>query len=552
MTRLSTLVLVLVACSSSRVPDARFANRAPVGAVDDRRDVPVAPAQRKDSTTFLLYKYDGIFHRPITRTLELPGPQRALGVNALDEVPDSTWFTNRIGVRELSLDELRTGPATIESPELHKPWTVLSTRTGGTTVGFVIRDARGEKFLLKLEMNGYPELETATDAIVDRLLWAIGYNVPENHVVYVHPRDLVLAPDATSEDLLGHKRRLDRAALAERLTLCDFGSDGTLRALASRVLDGKPLGGHPQEGTRSDDPNDRIAHERRRDLRGAYPIFAWLDHVDATEVNTLDMWVTDPVDPKRHYVKHFLLDFGKSFGVMATMGRDKRRGHAYRVDLTEILSSLFLVGAVERDWEQRGAPPLRGVGLFEATSYEPGRWKPNYRYLPFVVAEERDKFWGAKLLMRFTPEQLRAAVEAGRYTDPRAAEYVTDVLIARQRATALYWFERVAPLDRFAVDGDKLCFDDLTVAYKLAPVQTQTRYTARYHDGNGKLLAATNGLGPDANGRGCAPLGLARSADGYNIIELAVTRGNGGARVFVHVARDGAAGTARVIGIWRP
>jgi len=552
MTRLSTLALVLLACSSSRVPDARFANQAPVGVVDDRRDVPVAPAERKATTTYLLYNYDGVFHRPITRRLELPGPQRALGVNALDEVPDSTWFTNRIGVRELSLDELRTGPATIESPELHKPWTILSTRSGGTTTGFVIRDARGEKFLLKLELNGYPELETATDAIVDRLFWAIGYNVPENHVVYVHPRDLVLARGATYEDTLGRKYPLDRAGLDKRLALCDIGSDGTVRALASRALDGKPLGGHPQEGTRRDDPNDLIAHERRRDLRGAQPIFAWLDHVDVTEVNTLDMWVTDPVDPKRHYVKHYLVDFGKSLGVYATMARDLRRGHAYKVDFTEIFSALLFLGAVERDWERRSAPLLRGVGMFEAAAYEPGRWKANRSYLPFVVGDDRDKFWGAKLLMRFTPEQLRAVVDAGRFTDPRAAEYVADVLIARQRATALYWFERVAPLDRFVVEGDKLCFDDLTLAYRLAPLQAKTRYAARYHDGDGKLLVAANGLIPDANGRACAPLDLARSANGYNIIELDVTRGQGGTKLFVHVARDRVSGTARVIGIWRP
>ena len=32
---------------------------------------------------------------------ELPRSRRALGVNALDEVPDSTWFTNRLGVRDL-------------------------------------------------------------------------------------------------------------------------------------------------------------------------------------------------------------------------------------------------------------------------------------------------------------------------------------------------------------------------------------------------------------------------------------------------------------------
>jgi len=45
----------------------------------------------------------------------------------------------------------------------------------------------------------------------------------------------------------------------------------------SRLLEGKPIGGPPFTGTRPDDPNDRIPHEQRRDLRGLASIFAWLD-----------------------------------------------------------------------------------------------------------------------------------------------------------------------------------------------------------------------------------------------------------------------------------
>ena len=37
-------------------------------------------------------------------------PIRAVNANTLDEVPDSSWFTNRIGVRELPLAEIARGP----------------------------------------------------------------------------------------------------------------------------------------------------------------------------------------------------------------------------------------------------------------------------------------------------------------------------------------------------------------------------------------------------------------------------------------------------------
>ena len=35
-------------------------------------------------------------------------------MNTLDEVPDSSWFTNRIGVRDLPLTEIARGPNKFE------------------------------------------------------------------------------------------------------------------------------------------------------------------------------------------------------------------------------------------------------------------------------------------------------------------------------------------------------------------------------------------------------------------------------------------------------
>lgn len=54
----------------------------------------------------------------------------------------------------------------------------------------------------------------------------------------------------------------------------------------------------------------------RRDLRGAHPLLAWLDHVDMTWANVVDMWIADPTQPKRHYLEHYFIDFGKALGVM--------------------------------------------------------------------------------------------------------------------------------------------------------------------------------------------------------------------------------------------
>ncbi|HET7504543.1 MAG TPA: hypothetical protein VFK02_26155 [Kofleriaceae bacterium] len=539
----------LAACSgAAAIPGARFVNARPVATVDDRLDVPRPPASREFFVN--LNHWDGILQRRLVRALELPPPRRALGVNAVDEVPDSTWFTNRIGVRELSIDELTTGPATIESPELHKPWTIKSTKSGEGDLGFVIADARGEKFLLKFDAPGYPEQETATHVIVGKILWACGFNVSEDFVVHLVPDDLVVARDATLTDKFDDKHPLDRAEVDRRLATIARTADGRLRALASRWIAGKVLGGHPAEGVREDDRNDRIPHQLRRDLRGAYPIFAWLDHVDIQESNFLDSWVADRRDPHVHYVKHYLLDFGKSLGVMATTGHDPRRGHSYVIDLAAMTRSLLEAGLVRRSWEGRQAPRLRGVGLFEAESYDPGSWVTDYPvYVPFLFADRFDKFWGAKIVMRFTRDQLRAIVETGQLTDPRAVDYLTDTLVARQRATAAYWFARVNPLDRFAASDDQLCFDDLSVVYGFAAAGT-TQYRAARYDRDARALGES-AAPAEADGRSCVALAMPRTGDGYTVVRIDTTRPGFTGTTFVHVARDPGSGAPRVIGLWR-
>src|SRR5690349_707004 len=97
------IALACAGCASGGIPGARYANQPPVARVNDRLDVRTRPRTREVNID--LYHFDGSFYRLITRALELRRPQRALGVNAFDEVPDSTWFTNRIGVRDLALDE---------------------------------------------------------------------------------------------------------------------------------------------------------------------------------------------------------------------------------------------------------------------------------------------------------------------------------------------------------------------------------------------------------------------------------------------------------------
>ena len=124
MRRRTLWLAALAACASSApgLPPARFANRPVVWTVDDQRDTRASP-----TNPIALIKYDFYyrsFPRPLTRPLELRRAERARGINAIDEVPDSSWFTNRIGTQPLTPAQVHYGPTEPPGPEAAKPWTV--------------------------------------------------------------------------------------------------------------------------------------------------------------------------------------------------------------------------------------------------------------------------------------------------------------------------------------------------------------------------------------------------------------------------------------------
>jgi hypothetical protein len=291
----------------------------------------------------------------------------------------------------------------------------------------------------------------------------------------------------------------------------------------------------------------------RRDLRGMYAVFAWLAHDDIQESNFLDMWTPDPRDPKRHYVEHYAIDFGKALGVMESTSGDPRRSYEYVVDVVEMTRSLVTAGTLQRSWEGREQPKLRGIGLYSANHFDPGRWKPDFpSYTPLLTADRFDKFWATKIMMRLSRDDIRTIVEAGKLTDPRAAEYLIDALVTRQRATAMHWFTRVNPLDGFAMTGDELCFDDLMLSYDLGARAADTLYTITSFDDGAHAIATPLHARPDARGHACvAYVPLASARDAYTILRVQTARPGFSGTTFVHVARDPTTGVLRVIGLWR-
>jgi len=531
------------ACAGAPISGLRFHNRAPIEDVSDARPVPL-PGEREQGER--AWQIDALLHVPLDHALSIPGPQHALDVNALDEVPRSSWFEPRIGARAVGVEEIACGPAGCQrNRELASArFTIKAAKAAGTAPGFLVKSDAGIRYLLKIDTSA-PEAETGADIVVQRLLWAAGYHVPNNEVVYLERDRLAIDPEAELSDA-----DVDRV-----LAPAPRDDRGRVRVLLSEFLPGKPIGGFPMSGVRSDDPNDRIPHEHRRSLRALELFFAWLGQTDVKEANTLDMWVPAEKDSDVGYVRHHQLDFGKALGTWGLHGR-QRDAFAPHFDYADATSSLLSFGLARWPWEGLRAPNVRGVGRFEASRFDPARYSPANPYAPFLYTDRFDRYWAAKIIARFSPAQLEAAIGAGHYTDPAARAYLLTTLIERQRKAVAYGFSEVSTLDHFEPGAPTdahfaLCARDLAVATKFARAE-HTRYVLRVYDWAGELLATAEARAA-ADGKVCVPrLPIGSSRDRYTMVayETASERGE---RTYIvaHLAEDRRSGGMRVIGVER-
>lgn len=406
----------------------------------------------------------------------------ALNADPCDEVVDSSWFTNRNAREPLSSAAILRGSRRGDGPDQSGPVTVTSIKTTGVSPGFNIEDASGDTYILKFDTPEEWEMESGAEVVTTNLLWAAGYHVPENYVFHLDPSKLVLDEELELVAVRGDTAAVYRAGaddpareltmeIFRRHALADYprNPDGSIRAMASKFLEGIPKGPFAFHGTREDDPNDVIPHQHRRELRGLYVVAAWLNHVDSKEGNNLDMFVVDPRSPegegppKIGHLRHHLIDFGSALGSR----QDPRNGMENDFDLGAGTLRLVTLGLYERPWqdmdESPGTPP--GVGYFQVDNFDPGDWRPNIVNPAFENRTPRDGYWGSKLVMSFTDEQLEAAVRAGRYSDPAAVAYLLEGLVERRDATGRHWFRQVSPLDRPRVEGGAVVYDDLWIRH---------------------------------------------------------------------------------------
>ena len=374
--------------------------------------------------------------------------QRAMNVNTADEVPDSSWFTNRIGRRTLTIDEYVRGP-NVSGPPAPGPWTVVSGKSDGITPGFTVRDAAGTLWFIKFDPPSNPEMATGAEVISTKLFWALGYHVPENYLATLDPALLVVGDTATYRDSLGKRQALTRAVVDEFLARGARRADGRFRVIASRALSGTPIGPFKYFGTRLDDPNDIFPHEHRRELRGLRAFSAWLNHDDSRSINSLDTIVEAG---GRKIVRHHLIDFGSTLGSASVAAQKPRAGNEYIWEARPTLLTMLSFGFWVRPWIKVQYPVYPAVGRIEAAYFWPERWKPEYPNVAFDNARPDDLFWAARRIMAVPDEAIRAVVGAAEYSELGAANYLADVIIARRDKIGLQWLTGVNPLADFALD----------------------------------------------------------------------------------------------------
>jgi hypothetical protein len=418
----------------------------------------------------------------------------AQAVNTLGEVPDSAWHQNRHSrKRPMSTAELVRGPGNSNGPVTNGPWTALKGKTEGVTPGFEIEDAKGRRYVVKMDPLSNPEMASAADVIGSKLFYAIGYHVPENYIVRFTRSQLRITAKSKVEDELGRERPMREQDLEKILDKAPRDKEGGFRAIASLYISGKPLGPFRYHGLRTDDPNDIVPHEHRRDLRGLYVFAAWLNHNDAKSINSGDFLTReDGID----YIKHYLIDFGAILGSDSFEAKSPRAGHVYLFDAGPAAAQFFSLGLYAPRWMRADFEKIPAVGNFEAETFDALNWKNNYPNPAFTNRLPDDGFWAAKKVMAFSDEQLRALVNTGAFSDPAAASHLVKTLAARRDKIGRAWFSQVLPLDDFRVRDGRLEFDDLGVVHNFASPRTYSIAWFVFDNEKGTKSPVANASGP--------------------------------------------------------
>ena len=322
-------------------------------------------------------------------------------------------------------------------------WTITREKSAGAAAGFTAKDAKGQTYFVSFDAPSNPEGATGAVVVATKLFWALGYNQVEYFVTQMHPDRIQISPQATRKRPSGDRTAMTQDDIREILERANRGADGTFRTAAGRMLPGKVLGGFKYDGTRPDDPNDIVPHEHRRELRALRVFGAWANLTDMKAGNTLDTVITEG---GRGVVRHYLQDVGSTFGVGANGPHDWNEGWEFIYDGGATKKRFFTFGFGLSPWQTYEYENYPSVGRWEGDAFDPETWKPRAPTAAYFEMRDDDAFWAARRVMAFSNDMIRAIVKTGQFSDPKAAQYLGDVLIKRRDKIGKVYLTKINPI----------------------------------------------------------------------------------------------------------
>jgi hypothetical protein len=475
---------LLATFATVRTAGPKFYADDPISKVPETQDA--SKAQEWDIDLF----YDLSYNLFVTTRRE-PAKVRAQNLNTIDEIPDSSWFTNRLGARELTAEEVANGP--IEGPEPDPSgWTITREKSAGAAAGFTAKDAGGHTWFVSFDAPANPDGATGAVTIATKIFWALGYNQVEYFLTTLDPAKVQIDPKATRKRPNGKRTALTQDDVREILERANRSADGTYRAAAGRLLPGKVIGGFKYQGTRPDDPNDTVPHEHRRELRALRVFGAWANLTDMKAGNTLDTIVSEG---GRGIVRHYLQDVGSTFGVGANGPHEWNEGWEYIYDGGPSKKRLFTFGLGLSPWQTAEYPDYPAIGRFEGNAFDPETWKPRVPTAAFFEMRDDDAFWAARRVMAFSNDLIRAVVKVGKLSDPNAEAYLAQTLIKRRDKIGRAYLPKINPVVDPALDASgTLTFGNAAVQHGVATAPkgyTATWYAFDNATGDSRRLGET-------------------------------------------------------------
>ena len=251
----------------------------------------------------------------------------------------------------MTREALTRGPRDDRPPAPDGAWRALQVRPFGTAPGILIADARNELYLLLFDPPENPEMRSGAQVVSSRLLHAVGYHVPETYLVTFERAKLVVGEGAEIVSSADNTRELTARDVDVFLQGVARPPLGRYRAAALHA----PaewvglLGPYQLYTTRSDDPNDIVPHEHRRELRGFFVVSAWINHVHMRALATLDVLVEDGGVPHIH---HLLADLVATLGSGYSEAKRAHEGNDPLYDGAAALKNIFGLGLWTPSWMQ--------------------------------------------------------------------------------------------------------------------------------------------------------------------------------------------------------